>query len=302
MDFKIRWWILFCLPLIIISNTVFAQWRGKFEQLGHELPTPNRYRTASGAPGPSYWQQRADYVIDVEVDDQTQILSGKETVTYHNNSPQPLAYLWLQLEQNKMKKSSGANLSQTNEVRDSLPAKFFASNTGNFDYDGGFNILSVVDQEGRPLSYWINDTMMRIDLPVTLKAKETFTFTIAWNYHEYDRLKFSERGGYEYFPEDGNYVYSFAQWYPRLCVYDDVEGWQNKQFLGDGEFALTFGDFRVKITVPADHIVGATGWIRNLKEVLTREQLTRFEKAQKSFDQPVFIVTEEEARKKEKHS
>lgn len=297
---KIAGWILCWLT---VSSAVAQQgWKGKFEQLGTELPTPNAYRSGSGAPGPKYWQQKADYDISIELNDDTQQLTGAETITYYNHAPEALRYLWLQLDQNKLAKGNMTTATTTNELRDSIPAKFLADDLGGYgyDYDGGFKIQSIQDANGKDLPYFINHTMMRIDLPQPLATGESFAFNIKWNYNESDRMKFDERGGYEYFPEDGNYVYTCAQWYPRMCVFDDYEGWQNKQFLGRGEFALTFGNFRVKITVPSDHIVGATGWLQNPKEVLSKEQLERFEKARQTFDKPVLIVTESEARKKEK--
>src|SRR5687767_14864277 len=290
--------------LLLFGGSAYTQtqWKGKFEQLGEELPTPNSYRTASGAPGSNYWQQRADYVINVELNDETQVLTGSETITYYNNAPEALKFLWLQLDQNIFADQSTTNQTNTGSVKDSIPAAFFGTASGVTvsDYKGGHTIKSVKDAAGKSLPYIINNTMMRIDLPSPLKTGEKFSFSIDWSYTEYDRQVYDGRGGYEFFPEDGNYVYTFAQWFPRMCVYDDYEGWQNKQFLGQGEFALTFGNYSVKITVPADHIVGATGTIQNAKTVLTKEQLERFEKAKKSFEAPVFIVTEKEAREKEK--
>ena len=296
--------LLFALCFVGGAST-FAQqpeWKGKFEQLEQVLPTPNAYRTASGAPGARYWQQRADYVINVEVDDNTQVLKGSETITYHNNAPEPLKYLWLQLDQNLFDQSSMTGASRTGSVQDSVPAKFFSYTSGApDDYDGGYTIGSVKDSKGKALSYVINNTMMRVDLPAPLKTGEKFEFSIDWSFQEKDRNKvLMDRGGYEYFPEDKNYVYTFAQWFPRMCVFDDYEGWQNKQFLGQGEFALTFGNYRVRITVPSDHIVGATGEIQNPQEVLTKEQQERFARAKKNFDNPLFIVTPEEAAQKEK--
>lgn len=277
-------------------------WKGKFEQLDQLLPTPNSYRTGAGAPGQNYWQQRADYVINVEVDDKTQLLTGSETITYHNNSPETLTFLWLQLDQNILADDNMTSQTKTGVVRDSVPAGFFNMMTGvkTSDYKGGYNIKSVKDAAGKVLPHTINHTMMRVDLPAPLKTGEKFTFAIDWSYTEYNRQIFNQRGGYEYFPEDGNYVYTFAQWFPRMCVFDDYEGWQNKQFLGQSEFALVFGNYRVRITVPADHIVGATGTIQNPKDVLSKEQLERFEKSKKTFDKPVFIVTQNEAVQKEK--
>lgn len=291
--------------LVLLTVHAFAQqpgWQGKFEQLEQLLPTPNSYRTGSGAPGHAYWQQRADYEIDVEVNDDTQELTGRETITYYNNSPETLRYLWLQLDQNVRAPGSLTEQTQTGVVVDSIPAFFLNEVTGlqTSDYKGGHTIEYVKDQAGKDLRHVINYTMMRVDLPKPLKPGEKFVFSVAWRYKEYDRQVFDGRGGYEYFPEDGNYVYTFAQWFPRMCVFDDYEGWQNKQFLGRGEFALTFGNYKVRITVPSDHIVGATGWLQNPEEVLTKEQHERFKKAQKTFDKPVFIVTEKEARQKEK--
>ncbi|WP_254088482.1 M1 family metallopeptidase [Dawidia soli] len=299
--------IVTALTLLFTAGHVSAQnqpagWKGKFEQLDHLLPTPNGYRTGSGAPGTGYWQQQADYTIDVEVNDKTQLLTGTETITYHNNSPEALGFLWLQLDQNILADNSITNQSRTGAVRDSVPAGFFAMMAGvkTSDYKGGYTIKYVKDAAGKALPYVINNTMMRVDLPAPLKSGEKYVFSVAWSYTEYNRQIFGERGGYEYFPEDGNYVYTFAQWFPRMCVFDDYEGWQNKQFLGQGEFALVFGNYRVRITVPADHIVGATGTIQNAKDVLSKDQLERYERARKSFDKPVIIVTQAEAVQKEK--
>jgi hypothetical protein len=289
------------LGFVIVSNAQNSGWKGKFEQLEQLLPTPNSYRTGSGAPGNHYWQQRADYNINVEVDDNTQMVRGSETITYYNNSPETLRYLWLQLDQNVFAGNSLGNASRTNNIIDNDAAKNFLSPYGGDFYKGGFNISHVKDDKGSPLPYIINRTMMRVDLPAPLKSGEKMAFSIAWSYQEKDRnIVTDDRGGYEYFPDDKNYVYTCAQWFPRLCVFDDVEGWQNKQFIGQGEFALTFGNYRVRITVPSDHIVGATGTIQNPKEVLTPEQFNRYEKAKTSFDKPVFIVTKEEAAQKEK--
>lgn len=290
--------------LLLFAPSAYAQsqWKGKFEQLGEVLPTPNGYRTGAGAPGTNYWQQQADYVINVEVNDETHLLTASETITYHNNSPESLRFLWLQLDQNIFADKSINFQTTTGAVKDSIPAAFFSGASGVMvsDYKGGYTIKAVKDVTGKNLPYIINNTMMRVDLPAPLKKGEKFVFSVDWSFTEYDRQIFDGRGGYEFFPEDGNYVYTFAQWFPRMCVFDDYEGWQNKQFLGQGEFALTFGNYRVKITVPADHIVGATGTIQNPKEVLSKDQLERYEKAKQSYEKPVFIVTESEAKQKEK--
>ncbi len=292
---------LFFVIALVASSATFAQeWKGKFEQLGETLPTPNSYRSSSGAPGAAYWQQRADYVINAEVNDQTQELTGSETITYFNNSPETLRFLWLQLDQNLYAKGSLTAKSSNNSIRDSVAAKMLATQVGALDYEGGYKIKSVKDAAGKDLPYTINYTMMRIDLPTPLKTGEKVSFSIGWSFQINDRMLVSGRGGMEYFPEDGNYSYTLAQWFPRMCVFDDYEGWQNKQFLGAGEFALVFGNYRVRITVPSDHVIGATGWLQNPKEVLSTEQIQRFEKARKTFDAPVFIVTEDEAKAKEK--
>ena len=293
------------LGLAAIFSLQFAvaqdnQWQGKFEQLGTNLPTPNEYRTGSGAPGAAYWQQKADYDMEIEINDEDQRLTGKESITYYNNSPDVLKYLWVQLAQNVREPETNSLKVRQNALRDSLPAKAAASSLGFIDYDGGFKIQSVTDAAGKPLSYTINKTMMRIDLPTPLKTSGNVQFNIEWYYNINDRMLLGGRGGMEYFPEDDNYLYTIAQFFPRMAVYDDYEGWQNKQFLGRGEFALTFGDYKMKITVPADHIVAGTGMLQNIKEVLTKEQQDRFEQAKKSFDKPVIIATQEEAIEREK--
>ncbi|GAA0891704.1 M1 family metallopeptidase [Fulvivirga kasyanovii] len=276
------------------------QWEGKFEQLGTELPTPNEYRTGSGAPGNEYWQQQANYEIEVELNDNNQSITGKEKITYINNSPDVLRYLWVQLDQNVREQGNNTLKVQEVAVVDSLPAKFAAQGLGLADYDGGFKIKSVKDASGNALKYIINKTMMRVDLPQPLKSGESYTFGIEWSYNINDRMELGGRSGLEYFPKDDNYLYTIAQFFPRMAVYDDYEGWQNKQFLGRGEFALPFGDYKVKITVPSDHIVASTGTLQNPKDVLTKQQIERLEQAKKSFDKPVIIATEAEAIEREK--
>lgn len=289
----------------VVVMAAYAQedeqpWKQKFEQLGTTLPTPNSYRTGSGAPGKNYWQQKADYVIDVTLDDEKQQIHGAEKITYTNNSPDQLSYLWIQLDQNVREQETNTLKTRTSSVQDSIPAKFLANSLGAYDYDGGFKIKSVQDASGKALKHTINKTMMRIDLPSNLNTGGIFTFSIEWWYNINDRMTHGGRGGYEYFPEDDNYLYTIAQWYPRLAVYDDINGWQNKQFLGNGEFALTFGDFDVNITVPADHMIGSTGTLLNPKQVLTKDQVARFEQAKTSFDKPMIIATQEEAIAREK--
>lgn len=280
------------------------QWKGKFEQMDNMLPTPNQYRTGDGAPGPAYWQQKADYKIKVELDDENQRITGSEVITYHNNSPSTLRYLWVQLDQNVRKRDNlGA---QTNGFQ-RLPNNVTELGTtqaqrtlGNSGFDGGFKLKAVKDSRGNDLKYLVNHTMMKIILPEPLESGEDFSFNIDWWYNVNDRGQLGGRSGYEYFKEDGNYLYTIAQFYPRMAVYDDFNGWQNKQFLGSGEFALTFGDFEVEITVPADHIVASTGELKNASAVLTKDELKRFEQAKNTFDQPVIITTQKEAEAKEK--
>jgi len=271
--------------------------RSKFRQLKQELPTPNVYRTASGAPGHEYYQQKADYDMSIELDDKNQRISGVETITYHNNSPDELTYLWVQLDQNRRAKDSDTYKITTSKISDRM--SFSDMRYIQHDFDGGFKLEYVQDGSGKKLPFAVNKTMMRVDLPQPLKAGGKYTFKIKWWYNINDRMKIGGRSGYEHFAEEDNYLYTIAQFFPRMAVYNEVEGWQNKQFLGRGEFTLPFGDYRVRLTVPSDHIVGATGVLQNSSQVLTSEQRSRFEKA-KTADKPVIIVSEEEAREREK--
>lgn len=290
--------VLFLLAVQVAWAQEAPKWQGKFEQLEQTLPTPNEYRTGSGAPGPKYWQQKADYVIAVELNDDNQSITGTETITYHNNSPDVLKYLWLQLDQNILAEDNILSSAGTGTVRDSAAAKTFAAQVG--DFDGGFKIKAVKDASGKSLPFTIVNTMMRVDLPVPMKSGDKYSFNIEWSFKIVDRMVYGQRSGMEFFPEDGNYVYTIAQFFPRMCVYDDYEGWQNKQFLGRGEFALPFGDYKVRITVPSDHIIGATGTLQNPSDVLSKTEIERFEKAKTSYDAPVIIVTQNEAVQKEK--
>ncbi len=285
----------FCTGMVVAQTPT---WQGKFEQLDQVLPTPNEYRSGSGAPGPRYWQQKADYVISVELNDDNQSITGTGTVTYHNNSPDALTYLWLQLDQNILSDDNTLKSTDVGKVVDSAAAKSYATTVSSFK--GGFDIKAIKETSGKALPFFINNTMMRVALPQALKSGEKFSFTIDWSYNIVDRNIFRQRSGLEYFPEDGNYVYTIAQFFPRMCVYDDYNGWQNKQFLGTGEFALPFGDYKVKITVPADHLVAASGVLQNPQDVLSKNEMDRFARAKTSFNKPVFIVTEKEAREKEK--
>ena len=272
----------------------------KFSQMYDLLATPNMFRTASGAPGPAYYQQQADYKINVELDDKKSTLTGSETVTYYNNSPDTLEYLWVQLDQNQAAKTSQTPLAESQRMEQVFPAGNFANKFLKQEQERGFNIEFVKDVKGNPLSYSINQTMMRINLTTPMKPGEKFTFSINWWYNINNYRQDGGRSGYELFEKEGNKLYVIAQFYPRMAVYNDVEGWQNMQFWGTGEFTLPFGNFDVNITVPADHVMEATGELMNRSEVFTAEQVKRYELAQKSFDKPVVIVTQAEAEASEK--
>ena len=302
--------LIFCL-FVLAGSVLIAQnmqnnpgsnHGNKFEQLGPILPTPNEYRTASGAPGNKYYQQQVDYDIKCELDEKKQMLMGEETITYINNSPDELTYLWLQLDENQHSSVNNANYQNgSNLPRQLTDVSLDAVEQGKSDNGYGFNLLAVKDASGKNLQYVVNKTMMRIDLDKPLKAGKKFTFNIKWNYKIVDRMdpyRFRDaRGGYEFFEEDGNYLFTIAQWYPRLCVYNDVTGWQNHQFTGRGEFTLCFGDFKVEMTVPADHIVGSTGECLNYKQMLTSAEYSRMKQAQTS-KEPVDITTLDEVNEK----
>jgi hypothetical protein len=293
--------ILLILCVISINNSSFSQ--QKFAQIENLIPTPNEYRNAAGAPGHNYYQQQADYKMELVLEDNNQILRGIETITYTNNSPDALSYLWLQLDQNLFSKSSDTKLITVEKMEDFLSIEGEELNRIErklFDYDGGFKIEEVKATNGEDLSYAINKTMLRIDLKQALKTKESISFRIKWWYNINDRMAVGGRSGYEYFEKEDNYIYTIAQFFPRMCVYDDVSGWQNKQFLGRGEFTLPFGDYDVSLTVPGDHIVAATGTLQNESSVLTATQRKRLQKARKA-NAPEFIVTQEEAEKAEKN-
>lgn len=278
----------------------------KFRQLGQELPTPNVYRTASGAPGHEYYQQRADYDMSITLDDETQRIYGEETITYTNNSPDELRYLWVQLDQNMRAQNSTTQQIKTggifNQRGDTTQTAFNQLKNNQFyDFDGGFKLAYVKTTSGANLPYTVNNTMMRVDLPTPLRKGQKFSFKIKWWFNINDRMDIGGRSGYEYFEEEDNYLYTIAQFFPRMAVYNDVEGWQNKQFLGQGEFTLPFGDYKVDITVPSDHIVASTGELTNASRILSSKQRARIAKAKKSYDDPVIIVTQEEAEAAEKN-
>ena len=269
----------------------------KFRQLDEDLPTPDESRLASGAPGPQYWQQKVDYNIRIRLNEQARRLIGSQTVAYTNNSPHTLNYLWLQLDQNRFRPDSMDNRSRT--VSDTSKISYASIRRLNAleDLNGGYDIRNVRDALGRDLDYTITDTNMRIDLPTPLEPGKSFVFTLNFAFNMYETRVIGGRAGYECFEkedEDGNCIFLAAQWFPRLHAYTDYEGWNNKQFLGRGEFTLEFGDYTVEITVPEDHIVSSTGVLANEEDVLTGEQQERLAEARTS-DEPMFIVTPEEA-------
>ncbi|MDQ1923008.1 M1 family metallopeptidase [Massilia pseudoviolaceinigra] len=280
----------------------------KFRQLEEVLPTPNTIRNAAGAPGHAYWQQRADYTIRARLDENKRTISATETVTYYNNSPDTLTYLWVQLDQNIFKPDSDARMSATVASRDAW-AKARSDEDGmRFDgmrsllespgFEGGFTIGAVKGADGKPLRYTINKTMMRIDLPQPMKPGARLSFHIDFSFNINDAKVQGGRTGYEKF-DDKNDLFEIAHWFPRMAAYYDVYGWQHKQFLGAGEFTLEFGDYDVQLTVPADHIVASTGELQNPGEVLTATQRERLKKARTS-NKPVIIVTQQEAEAAEK--
>ncbi|MEM9232723.1 MAG: M1 family metallopeptidase [Pseudomonadota bacterium] len=286
-----------------------------FEQLDDKLPTPNVFRAATGEPGPAYWQQQADYVIDVTLDEAEKRLTGSQTIVYTNNSPHTLRYLWVQLDQNRFAEGSLARMSETAATSgsrrssgsnsDRLAYGTLARQNALKDGDHGFKIEAVLDRRGRDLEHTIVDTHMRVDLPQPLRSGDTFELDIDWAYNIIDESVVGGRGGYECFPvheapenQDQDCIFFLAQWFPRMTAFTDYEGWHNKAFLGRGEFTLEFGDYDVSITVPADHVVASTGVLQNPNDVLTAAQRGRLEEARESED-PVFIVTPEEAAENE---
>jgi hypothetical protein len=296
--------IMFLTVLTVVAqdirNNPGSNHGNKFEQLGTILPTPNEYRTASGAPGPKYWQQRADYDIKATLDEKNLMLHGAETITYFNNSPDVLTYIWLQLDENEHSTTKNAGYPDGSSLgRGMSPAMIDNLEEAKTDNGLGVNILKITDLLGAKLKYTVNKTMMRVELPTALKPGQKFAFKLDWNYKITDRMTVGGRGGFEFFPEDGNHLFTMAQWYPRLAVYSDFQGWQHHQFTGRGEFALTFGNYKVAITVPSDHVVMATGACQNYPAVLSPAQLARWNKAQTSAE-PVEVVTLEEAKKAEK--
>lgn len=294
---------------LMVSSEGRSQWfpnrkygqEDKFRQLEEILPTPNSYRSAAGEPGPDYWQQHVDYTIDVKLDEAENSISGSETICYRNQSPHAIRYFWVQVDPNIFAPQSDANRTRSGRMvpPSRLSTQDLESILEQRTFDGSCQIESVTDSQDRPLSTFTVDTMMRVDLPQALLSGEEYTFKIRWNYKINNARLIGGRTGYEFFEKDGNTIYEIAQWFPRLAAYTDVTGWQHKQYLGQGEFTLEFGDYLVRITVPSDHVVAATGQLQNSDEVLTAAQRERLEQA-RTAERPVFIVTPDEAKDNEK--
>ena len=286
----------------------------KFRQLDEVLPSPNVYRNAAGEPGHEYWQQEADYSITVSLDEPARRLTASQTVTYKNNSPDTLRYLWLQLDQNRFREDSIAEMTRTFSAkpqgsvnqRDAVTPQMSLSSLRRMqsqtDNPYGYDITRVADARGGALPNTIVGTLMRIDLPRPLAPGRSTSFQIDWSYNLVEQKAMGGRAGYEHFPDDaregGNDIFLVAQWFPRLVAYSDYEGWHNKEFLGSGEFTLEFGDYDVEITVPNDHIVSSTGSLQNDRQVLTGPQRARLADAANA-DRPVFVVTPDEAEANE---
>ncbi len=290
---------LFLSTLLVTSFVSAEPGSGtvKFAQLEPILPTPNVYRTASGAPGPQYWQQEVDYEIKVHLDEQARRITASEVIDYQNNSPDTLSYLWVQLDQNRFAEGSIDRESRT-VTRDRYSYNTLRRDQSLADTEYGYQITRVADRRGEALPHTINGTMMRIDLPTPLAPGKKVSFEIDWSFNILDEVAVGSRSGFEHFPKSDTYIYFLAQWFPRMAAYTDYTGWQNKQFIGRGEFTLEFGDYDVEITVPADHVVSSTGELMNTADVLTKTQRERLN--QVNADKQVFIITAEEALENEK--
>ena len=312
--------IAFCLAILVAFPAAaqgIQQTKGdfedKFRQLDEVLPDANVYRNASGAPGHHYWQQKVDYRITAQLDEGRRRLTGRETIRYTNNSPDSLPWLWLQLDQNIFRRDSMAELTDVfggagrrgpkvslgdGDTPSRLSMEELRRQQVMADNDFGYDITAVRDAAGSPLRHTIVGTLMRIDLPQPLKPGESTEFAIDFAFNIVEEDAVSARSGFEHFPDDprkgGNDIFLLAQWFPRLVVYSDYEGWHNKEFLGRGEFTLEFGDYEVSLTVPDDHVVASTGVLQNPDEVLTPVQRQRLEAA-RTATAPQFIVTPEEA-------
>ena len=270
----------------------------KFRQLDESWPTPTATRSATGAPGPAYWQQQVDYDIDVHLLEEGRRIEGEARIRYHNNSPEPLAYLWFQMDQNRFRPDSDDSLTRTFGDKDRITYRTLRREQFMADVPGGYDLGAVTDAQGKALPFVVRDTLMRVDLPKPLAPGKETEVRIQWAFNIQETNATGGRAGFEHFAEDGNDIFLLAQWYPRLAAFSDYEGWHNKAFLGNGEFTLEFGNYEVAITVPADHVVASTGVLQNPREVMSDEERARM-KAAETAEDPVFIVTAEEALAKE---
>ncbi len=292
---------LLLAPLPALADPIRQRgdWQDKFRQLeGEDWPTPTDYRNASGAPGHRYWQQKVDYDVKVALNETTKVVTGTETIRYRNNSPDALPYLWLLLDQNEYKRNSIAQMTQTAPDADTISIGEIRRAKRMQEWEGGFTIAAVRGADGQPLAHRVTDTLLRVELPTPVPGNGgEVVLTIDWSFPMAEQKIVDGRSGYECFTgagQDGNCIFEGAQWFPRLAVYSDYEGWHNKAFLGAGEFTLEFGDYRVALTVPADHVVSATGVLQNPDQVLSAAQRQRLEQA-KTATAPVYIVTPDEA-------
>ena len=268
-----------------------------FAQLEQLLPSPNSVRAASGAPGHAYWQQQVDYAIDATLDETARQINATATITYTNNSPDALSYLWLQLDQNRFRPDSLDRRSRTQST-DRVSLQDLRDHQSMTDNRYGYQNLLVTDQNGEPLPLTIIDTMGRLDLPAALAPGDAFSFGVSWRFNITEEAAIGGRSGYEIFEDNNTQIFFLAQWFPRLAAYTDYMGWQNKAFLGRGEFTLEFGDYDVSLTVPGNHVISATGVLVNPEQVLTKTQQQRLQAV--SDDAPRFIITPEEAAANEK--
>ena len=298
MKIKSKFFLFFIFAgFINLSLAAIDQSKGSFEdkfrQLDEVFPSPNLFRPATGEPGPMYWQQRADYKIQIKLNEDTRSVEGSETITYTNNSPLTLKYIWLQLDQNIFAKESINNLTRPWGGGDSS-VDFSTLRRQNFmdKFEGGFQELSIKINNKSPDTNLVG-THVRINLEQPLKPGESTSLDVEWAYALVEENAVRARNGYETF-EDGNDIFLMAQWYPRVTVFSDYEGWHNKEFIGNGEFTLEFGDFEVDISVPSDHVVSATGVLLNENDVLSPIQKKRMKQARKS-EKPMFIITPDEA-------
>jgi len=244
----------------------------------------NEYRSASGKPGPKYWQNSVDYKIDVSLNPDTKEIVGSEEVTYTNNSPDSMDFVWLQLDQNAFKKDSRGNAT--------IPLSSSRYGDKGSDFDGGYNIKSVTIN-GQKVNYTISDTRMQIDLPSELKANGgVLKFKIDYSFVSPDYG--SDRMGV--LDTEYGKIFTVAQWFPRMAVYDDVLGWNTLPYLGAGEFYLEYGDIEANITVPSDFYVVASGELLNESKVYSKDQIKAWNQARNS-DKTVMIRSADDVKK-----